>query len=475
MRGAWAWGAVLGGVLLGDANRGLVLATLVPRVETMEDGLAWRGAAVAAFSAGRLVATPLVGARGGDGDHLGGVLAWSALVALLGNVGYTAASAPWSLTLARFVVGLGASCLGLCRSYVAKHSPPHLRTSAMAGLGAIQYAGFTATSGLALLAPAVHADKAAADSGRSPGRILVALYVLYLIPALAALVADDGEGVAETRLSPRAPLLAADGGSSDGQGDETEGDGEAEAEGEAAAEAEAEVDVAGSFAFQRQEVGGPSSIFLEPAVWRAVGVNVAVRSLLGVLEMLGASVLAASYGDAVEAGEAARRSAWVFWGIGCAGVAMHGAVCLAGKVLSDDGMLAAGLACMTLGHALLALPRGGQASTAAQASALALTWAVGYPFATSSLLAALSREMEGSSSLGAAMSLVAWAGSAARVAAPLVAGLLYDGGEGRAVFCAFAALGLAVTLAVTLAATPGRDGQRVMNARGGIRRPSRHG
>lgn len=452
--GAWAWALVLGGVALGDANRGLVLATLVPRVEAMRGGEAWRGAAVAAFSAGRLVATPLVGSLSWEATT---VLAWSAGVACLGNAAYAASKTAPSVVLSRFVVGLGASCLGLCRAFVAANTSPASRTSAMAGLGALQFFGFTATSGFALVV-----DTETLDPLDLPGLILISLYGLYLVgmvlpwTLLLLLGGARPAGHVDQERTPlealTAPLLpqtddaaedADEGVSSEDNGVSSEDDG---------------------VRSEDDGVDARTSQSLSAAVWRAVGVNVAVRSLLGVLETLGAGVLSASYGGAVDAGGASRRSSTIFWGIGCAGTAVHGAVHLlaSSKLLTDEGMLTGGLACMALGHGLLAIPSVSR-STPAQVAALALAWAVGYPFATSTMLANLSREMEGCPRLGAAMSLVAWAGSSARVAAPLLAGLLYDGGEGRAVFATCGALGMLVTLAVAPSSrthTPAPPGRR---------------
>ena len=134
-------------VLLGDMSRGCMFPTLWPLVESIGGNSVTLGYAVAAFSFGRILVSPVFGSW----SHRYGytrtltlsvtiILAGTLLYAQVVNVGR-----PEFLVLAQMVLGVGSGTLGVTRAFVADVTPTRNRTTYMAWLTAVQYAGFTVT------------------------------------------------------------------------------------------------------------------------------------------------------------------------------------------------------------------------------------------------------------------------------------------------------------------------------------------
>jgi len=134
-------------VLIGDMSRGCMFPTLWPLVESIGGNSVTLGYAVAAFSFGRILVSPVFGSW----SHRYGytrtltlsvtiILAGTLLYAQVVNVGR-----PEFLVLAQMVLGIGSGTLGVTRAFVADVTPTRNRTTYMAWLTAVQYAGFTVT------------------------------------------------------------------------------------------------------------------------------------------------------------------------------------------------------------------------------------------------------------------------------------------------------------------------------------------
>jgi ceroid-lipofuscinosis MFS transporter 7 len=134
-------------ILLGDMSRGVMFPTMWPLVQTIGGDQVTLGFSVASFSFGRVLVNPLFGAL----SHTYGyskVLMVSCSILLLGtlmyaqiqNVGSTA-----FLILAQTVLGIGSGTLGVTRAFVADVTAKRNRTTYMALITAVQYAGFTVT------------------------------------------------------------------------------------------------------------------------------------------------------------------------------------------------------------------------------------------------------------------------------------------------------------------------------------------
>lgn len=134
-------------VLIGDMSRGAMFPTMWPLVKSVGGDSVTLGYAVGAFSFGRILVSPMFGSwsvKYGYTKTLFGstciILLGTLLYAQVGNVGR-----PEFLIVAQTVLGLGSGTLGVTRAFVADVTPTRNRTTYMAWLTAVQYAGFTVT------------------------------------------------------------------------------------------------------------------------------------------------------------------------------------------------------------------------------------------------------------------------------------------------------------------------------------------
>ena len=134
-------------VLIGDMSRGCMFPTLWPLVESIGGNSVTLGYAVAAFSFGRILISPVFGSW----SHRYGysrTLAASVSIIFVGTLLYAQVinvGRPEFLVLAQMVLGVGSGTLGVTRGFVAEVTPVRNRTTYMAWLTAVQYAGFTVT------------------------------------------------------------------------------------------------------------------------------------------------------------------------------------------------------------------------------------------------------------------------------------------------------------------------------------------
>jgi len=134
-------------VLLGDMSRGIMFPTLWPLVKFLGGTEVTQGFAVAAFSFGRILVSPLFGQWSVTNGYRH-TLILSCSILLVGTLFYFEASYvghPAFLIFSQMILGIGSGTLGVTRAYVAEISPTRYRTTYMAYLTALQYAGFTVT------------------------------------------------------------------------------------------------------------------------------------------------------------------------------------------------------------------------------------------------------------------------------------------------------------------------------------------
>jgi ceroid-lipofuscinosis MFS transporter 7 len=128
--------------MCGDSSRGVFFPTLWLFVETLGGNHEDQGIAVALFSAGRIVSSPIFGYIG---ERIGyrRVLIVSNLLTAFGCILYMTASHLHSLFIAQFTIGIGCGILGVTRAYVAERSHVEDRTVNLAYLTSAQYSAFT--------------------------------------------------------------------------------------------------------------------------------------------------------------------------------------------------------------------------------------------------------------------------------------------------------------------------------------------
>lgn len=134
-------------ILVGDMSRGVFFPTMWPLVSALGGTTVTLGYSVAAFSFGRIIVSPLFGAWSETYGYRMTLLT-SCAVLLLGtflhaqvqNVGR-----PGFLIFSQTILGVGSGTLGVTRAYVAAVTAQRNRTSYMAWITAVQYAGFTVT------------------------------------------------------------------------------------------------------------------------------------------------------------------------------------------------------------------------------------------------------------------------------------------------------------------------------------------
>lgn len=134
-------------VLIGDMSRGAMFPTMWPLVQSIGGDTVTLGYAVAAFSFGRILVSPMFGSWSIKYGYTK-TLFFSTAIILLGTLLYAQVGnvgTPVFLIAAQTVLGVGSGTLGVTRAFVADVTPTRNRTTYMAWLTAVQYAGFTVT------------------------------------------------------------------------------------------------------------------------------------------------------------------------------------------------------------------------------------------------------------------------------------------------------------------------------------------
>jgi Major Facilitator Superfamily len=134
-------------ILVGDMSRGVFFPSMWPLVDELGGTSVTLGYSVAAFSFGRILVSPLFGGWSVTYGYTK-TLTFSCSILLLGtllyaqvqNVGRTE-----FLIFCQCVLGLGSGTLGVTRAFIADVTAQRNRTTYMAWITAVQYAGFTVT------------------------------------------------------------------------------------------------------------------------------------------------------------------------------------------------------------------------------------------------------------------------------------------------------------------------------------------
>lgn len=141
------FGIVCWMVFLADMCRGVVYPTLWPLIESLGGSEVQLGYAVAAFSFGRAIASPVLGSWSHSFGYTRTLLASTAVLFVGGvlygqvpNVGSTV-----FMTFVQVVLGVGSATLGVSRAFTAEVTAQRARTTHLAWLSAVQYFGFACT------------------------------------------------------------------------------------------------------------------------------------------------------------------------------------------------------------------------------------------------------------------------------------------------------------------------------------------
>jgi MFS family permease len=133
--------------LVGDMSRGVFFPTMWPLVQSLGGTTVTLGYSVASFSFGRILVSPIFGSWSVTYGYkrtlllstsilLCGTLLYGQVV----NVGRTD-----YFIFTQTILGFGSGTLGVTRAFVAEVTPTRSRTTYMAMLTTVQYAGFAVT------------------------------------------------------------------------------------------------------------------------------------------------------------------------------------------------------------------------------------------------------------------------------------------------------------------------------------------
>jgi MFS family permease len=121
-------------VLIGDMARGILFPTMFLFILSFNGSRASEGYALASFSAGRVLSTPIFGKLA---DILGHrkVLILCNIILAVGCLFYTRANELYWLNFAYILMGIGSGSLGVTRSFVAEKCERKDRTVQLSRLG----------------------------------------------------------------------------------------------------------------------------------------------------------------------------------------------------------------------------------------------------------------------------------------------------------------------------------------------------
>jgi ceroid-lipofuscinosis MFS transporter 7 len=134
-------------ILIGDMSRGIMFPSMWPLVSSLGGSSVTLGYAVASFSFGRILVSPLFGTWSVTQGYTKTLLT-SCSILLLGTLIYAQVENVGTtqfLIFAQIILGIGSGTLGVTRAFVAEVTATRNRTTYMAWITAVQYAGFTVT------------------------------------------------------------------------------------------------------------------------------------------------------------------------------------------------------------------------------------------------------------------------------------------------------------------------------------------
>ena len=134
-------------ILVGDMSRGVFFPSMWPLVDELGGTSVTLGYSVAAFSFGRILVSPLFGGWSVTYGYTK-TLTFSCTILLIGTFLYSQiqnVGRAEFLIFCQCILGLGSGTLGVTRAFIADVTAQRNRTTYMAWITAVQYAGFTVT------------------------------------------------------------------------------------------------------------------------------------------------------------------------------------------------------------------------------------------------------------------------------------------------------------------------------------------
>lgn len=148
-------------ILVGDMARGVFFPTMWPLVSALGGSTVALGYSVASFSFGRILVSPKFGRWSVEYGY-SKTLLFSCSILWVGTLLYAQAQNAGHvsfLIFAQIVMGIGSGSLGVTRAFVAEVTAQRSRTTYMAWITAVQYAGFTVTPFVGSLFTKILQDK----------------------------------------------------------------------------------------------------------------------------------------------------------------------------------------------------------------------------------------------------------------------------------------------------------------------------
>lgn len=148
-------------ILVGDMARGVFFPTMWPLVSELGGSEVALGFSVASFSFGRILVSPVFGGWSVTYGY-SKTLLFSCSILWIGTLLYAQAQNAGNigfLIFAQICMGIGSGTLGVTRAFVAEVTATRSRTTYMAWITAVQYAGFTVTPLIGSLFTALLQDK----------------------------------------------------------------------------------------------------------------------------------------------------------------------------------------------------------------------------------------------------------------------------------------------------------------------------
>ncbi|CAK4068291.1 unnamed protein product [Aphanomyces euteiches] len=377
--------------LAAESSRGLVLPTLFLYCESLGGGLSDMGHATSVFSVGRLVASVFLGWLC-DRVSFRTVHLVCAAISVLGNLLYVLPMPPTlaipMLLLSRFVTGVGAGSLSVCRANIAVLTPKSLRLLCLNRLALVVFVGYALSPGLGGLF--AHVDVQIVGNLHltaftAPGYILV---VLNAASFVAMWFAFD------------CSITAADAPSKDEQAPE-----------------KTELDAIKQVTEDAPELS--CQFYSGVAIF--VLLNVVGRGVIAVFEtiLVTLHVQVVHLDHASAYGNAVRSAASFEFTMGVLGLLTYAAVEFGH--LADELWLLLGLAMFVLGNGLLLAQNPLQWPLFC--AGIYLVWSIGGPLLTAVSVSAFSRSL-GSRPQGLWMGIFGAAGSCSRIVLPVVPALV---------------------------------------------------
>lgn len=134
-------------ILVGDMARGVFFPSMWPLVSELGGSTVSLGYSVAAFSFGRILVSPIFGGWSVTYGY-SKTLLFSCSILWIGTLLYAQAQNVGKISFlifAQIIMGIGSGTLGVTRAFVAEVTAQRSRTTYMAWITAVQYAGFTVT------------------------------------------------------------------------------------------------------------------------------------------------------------------------------------------------------------------------------------------------------------------------------------------------------------------------------------------